>query len=278
MLDQIRVFKLVDKIDVKLSEAAGKLTRIMLLAELLAKKYGDRAKDCTDEQLRAMAGLRGSRKQRSKPARNKTWEVDAIIGARLGGSGREYLVRWVMEIEPGEQWETWEPYSVLLVQDEEGEWAVNQRLDDQVAQLDTLTPEEELELAATDQTTLDAETAVLAVGDRVLHDRGDDNGGFCAGSVSSISESGQLSVRLDSERQPLLLERSQALFKAPEPTALKKGDVIRIAFDDNALEGTMRWEYGKVVKVHTGKELLDIDLDNGQQLRAAPLYDVCAVR
>ena len=162
MLDQIRVFKLVDKVDVKLSEAAGKLTRIMLLAELLAMKYGDSAKDCTDEQLRAMAGLRGSRKQRSKPAR--------------------------------------------------------------------------------------------------------------------ISESGQLSVRLDGERQPLLLERSQALFKAPEPTALKKGDVIRIAFDDNALEGTMRWEYGKVVKVHAGKELLDIDLDNGQQLRAAPLYDVCAVR
>ena len=33
---------------------------------------------------------------------------------------------------------------------------------------------------------------------------------------------------------------------------------------ENALEGTTRWEYGKVVKVHNGKELLDIDLDNGQ--------------
>ena len=39
----------------------------------------------------------------------------------------------------------------------------------------------------------------------------------------------------------------------------------------------MRWEYGRVVKVHRGKELLDIDLDNGQQLRATPLYDVVAV-
>ena len=95
--------------------------------------------------------------------------------------------------------------------------------------------------------------------------------------MSSISESGQLNVALDGGRQQLPLERSQALFKAPEPTSLKKGDVVRIAFDDNALEGTMRWEYGKVVKVHTGKELLDIDMDNRQQLRAAPLYDVCGV-
>lgn len=224
-----------------------------------------------------MAGLRGSRNQRSKPARSKTWVVDAIIGARVGDDGREYLVRWEIEIEPGEQWETWEPYTVLLVQDDQSEWAINTRLDEQVAQLDTLTPEEELELAVIDQRTLDAETAVLAVDDRVLHDRGEDNGGFCAGSVSSISESGQLNVALDGGRQQLPLERSQALFKAPEPTSLKKGDVVRIAFDDNALEGTMRWEYGKVVKVHTGKELLDIDMDNRQQLRAAPLYDVCGV-
>ena len=38
----------------------------------------------------------------------------------------------------------------------------------------------------------------------------------------------------------------------------------------------MRWQYGKVVKVHAGKELLDIDLDSGEQLRAAPTYDVDA--
>ena len=105
----------------------------------------------------------------------------------------------------------------------------------------------------------------------------EDNGGWCAGTVSSISESGQLSVKLDGGRQPLLLERTQSLFKAPEPTTLKKNDIVRIAFDDNALEGTMRWEYGKVIKVHAGKELLDIDLDNNQQLRATPLYDVCTV-
>ena len=128
-----------------------------------------------------------------------------------------------------------------------------------------------------DQLRRQAETAVLAVGDRVLHDQGEDNGGWCAGTVSSISESGQLSVKLDGGRQPLLLERTQSLFKAPEPTTLKKNDIVRIAFDDNALEGTMRWEYGKVIKVHAGKELLDIDLDNNQQLRATPLYDVCTV-
>ena len=58
---------------------------------------------------------------------------------------------------------------------------------------------------------------------------------------------------------------------------LRIKSLVRLAFEDNALEGTTRWEYGKVVKVHTGKELLDIDLDNGQQLRFAPTYDVFAV-
>ena len=71
-----------------------------------------------------------------------------------------------------------------------------------------------------------------------------------------------------------VLDRKDNLFKAPEPTTLKVNCTVRIAFDDNALEGTMRWEYGKVIKVHSGKELLDINLDNGQKLRWTPLFDV----
>ena len=47
--------------------------------------------------------------------------------------------------------------------------------------------------------------------------------------------------------------------------------------DDNALPETMRWEYGKVVKVHGGKELLDIDLDNGGKMRAVPTFDIIGV-
>ena len=74
-----------------------------------------------------------------------------------------------------------------------------------------------------------------------------------------------------------MLARTDRLYKAREPTAIKRGDVVRIAFDDNALAGTMRWEYGKVVKVHNGKELLDIDMDNGQELRYAPAFDVVSV-
>ena len=39
----------------------------------------------------------------------------------------------------------------------------------------------------------------------------------------------------------------------------------------------MRWEYGTVVKVHSGKELLDINLDNGQHLRWTPLFEIFSV-
>ena len=74
-----------------------------------------------------------------------------------------------------------------------------------------------------------------------------------------------------------MLARTDKLYKAPEPTALKKGDFVRIASDDNALPETMRWEYGKVVKVHGGKELLDIDLDNGERMRSMPTFDIIGV-
>ena len=58
----------------------------------------------------------------------------------------------------------------------------------------------------------------------------------------------------------------------------KKNAVVRVAFDDTAIEGTMRWQYGKVVKVFTGGELVDINLDSGEELRATPTFDVDAVQ
>ena len=75
-----------------------------------------------------------------------------------------------------------------------------------------------------------------------------------------------------------VLARDACLFKAPEPTQLKKNAIVRIAFEDSAIEGTMRWQYGKVVKVFSGGELVDIDLDSGEELRAAPTFDVDAVQ
>ena len=83
-------------------------------------------------------------------------------------------------------------------------------------------------------------------------------------------------VQLDGSREEKVLDRKDKLFKAPEPTSLKVKSLVRLAFEDNALAGTTRWEYGKVVKVHSGKELLDIDLDNGQQLRYTPTFEVYA--
>ena len=83
-----------------------------------------------------------------------------------------------------------------------------------------------------------------------------------------------LCVQLDGSREEKMLARTDMLFKAPEPTTLKVKSLVRLAFTDNAIEGTTRWEYGKVVKVHNGKELLDIDLDNGQNLRCTPTFDV----
>ena len=43
------LFHRVHQVDVKLSDAAGKLTRLTLLSELLAKKYGAGAADRTPD-------------------------------------------------------------------------------------------------------------------------------------------------------------------------------------------------------------------------------------
>ena len=48
-----------------------------------------------------------------------------------------------------------------------------------------------------DNVTLRADTCLLRVGDRVLHDQGEDDGGFCAGAVTDIDNCGQVHVVFD---------------------------------------------------------------------------------
>ena len=45
-----------------------------------------------------------------------------------------------------------------------------------------------------------------------------------------------------------------------------------------ALEGTTRWQFGKVVKVYPGGELIDVDFDNGEDLHRQPMHDVLPAR
>ena len=72
-----------------------------------------------------------------------------------------------------------------------------------------------------------------------------------------------------------MLKRWQQLYKAPEPTTMKKGDFVRVAFDDHtALHGTSRWNHGKLSAVHKGGELVDICFDNGETSIAVPIFDV----
>ena len=71
----------------------------------------------------------------------------------------------------------------------------------QVAFLDALTLEEELELMALDETTHEAETCVLQVSDRILHDLGEDEGGFYAGCVLRLEDDGRLCIQLDGHKQ-----------------------------------------------------------------------------
>ena len=66
----------------------------------------------------------------------------------------------------------------------------------EVAQLDAVTPEEELELLKVDAVMQQLETCTLSVNDRVLHDTGSEEG-WAVGTVESINEEGRFTVRLD---------------------------------------------------------------------------------
>ena len=104
----------------------------------------------------------------------------------------------------GEKWETWEPYQVLLVKNVEGVMEINAGIDAQVAELDALTPEEELDVFAIDEAVGESETVALHAGDRVLRDLGDgegnEEGGWRVGSVQQISEATTISVMSDGSR------------------------------------------------------------------------------
>ena len=76
----------------------------------------------------------------------------------------------------------------------------------QVALIDALTPEEELDLMALDEATHEAEICLLQAGDRILHDLGADEGGFCAGRVLRLEADGRLCIQLDGHAQQVCSE------------------------------------------------------------------------
>lgn len=200
-------------------------------------------------------------------------QVSAVIGARMGAAEREYLVLWVDETEDGEPWETWEPYRMLMVPDENGDMEIAAETEMQVALLDQLTIAEELAALAIDQLVLEREICVLSSGARVLWDR--QGVGFVGGVVRELRESGEhVGVLIDGESSQRVLRRSELLL-APLPTAMKEGQCVRVAFEhDDLPAGAMRWQYGKLSKVHAAGELVDIAFDNGEVAEAIPTYDV----
>jgi hypothetical protein len=120
LLEQIRIFKIVDKVDVRLSGSSSKLARLMTLADLIESAFGEASRDRSASQLEEMAGRRpkrvgsdkgGAKGRSKKKQQQQTWSVDEIVGARTSDAGvREYLIRWTLEDPeaPGEPWETWE--------------------------------------------------------------------------------------------------------------------------------------------------------------------------
>ena len=71
------------------------------------------------------------------------------------------------------------------------------------------------------------------------------------------------------------MERSDKLLKAPAATTMHKGDLVRVAFEDDDIAGTgMHWEYGNITKISQHGELVTIAMENGEEIADAPLFDV----
>ena len=71
------------------------------------------------------------------------------------------------------------------------------------------------------------------------------------------------------------MERTDAVYKAPAKTALRKGSLVRLAQADASIEpAAMRWEYGTITKISKHGELVNIKMEDGDEYIDAPLFDV----
>ena len=102
VLEQIRVFKLVDGVNIVLGASSTKLSRLETLADLLSKHFGKEACDRPQAWLEQQAGRAPRRKStRATSERDvlrddgRAWPLDddtPIVGARIAADGRrEYL-------------------------------------------------------------------------------------------------------------------------------------------------------------------------------------------
>ena len=71
------------------------------------------------------------------------------------------------------------------------------------------------------------------------------------------------------------MDRTEAVYKAPTKTGLRKGSLVRLAQLDESIEPTgMRWEFGEITKLSKHGELVNIKMEDGDEYMDAPLFDV----
>ena len=287
LLEQLRVFKLVDKVDLKLTGASSKMARLRVLQEQLIAKYGAAAGSCSEEELVQAAGRRtssakpGAKRRRKLPAKwAGEWTIESVVGAKTADGVRLYLISWEGTDDDGNDWEeSWHQYDVLLVDDDgDGGKAIHPEIDARIAELDTPTEDEVIEISAVGLEQHEACTCLLAVGDRVLLDSADE--GWLAGSVGELA-GGMVHVDIDAnlrhagQSDRLIVPRNGDLYKARVQALLTSGQFVRVCFDEDCAPGEEeRWFYGKVTAVHPGGELIDILLDNGESLPQIPTWEV----
>ena len=287
LLEQLRVFKLVDKVDLKLTGASSKIARLRVLQEQLVAKYGAAAGSCSEEELAHAAGRRassskaGAKRKRKVPAKwSGEWTIESVVGAKTVKGVRLYLLSWEGTDDDGNDWEeSWHQYDVLLVDDDGGGGkAIHPEIDARIAELDTPTEDEVIEISAVGLEQHEACTCMLAVGDRVLLDSADE--GWLAGRVSELA-GGMVHVDIDAnlrhagQSDRLIVPRNGDLYKARAQTMLTSGQFVRVCVDEDCAPGEEeRWFYGKVTTVHPGGELIDVLLDNGESLPQIPTWEV----
>jgi len=294
---QLRAFAKVERVGISKLLRLRRRQRLEALRELMLSSFGAAALD-VDDAMWQMWLVHAS----------KRWcEVEAVVEARVNQrrKTREYHVRWC----GGE--ETWVPYRSFLLGKDTPQ--VSADLDAQVARLDALSSVERSAQAVVEDEQRAAIFAILCVGCRVLVDEGAERG-FFAGSVLDVTEAvdGEwITVSIDGERSPQVVRRCRVL-AAPPPTALRERALVCVAYpstDREAMEQgavgrgnapasllcssscgrirastltlqdendmpPMRWFFGKVTRVYLGRELIDVQFDNGERLKRAPLFGV----
>lgn len=281
LLDLVRAFAKLDDKDVRISDAANKLSRLQLLVELYGLEVPAAELDAAaGRRWRNVGdGARGARLPseladgRLRGLGRDMWKLERLCGAMTRDGVRLYLARWL-----GEGWD--ESHDQLLTfrqlcakDKATGELILPcPEIQAEVEQYDEIADSDWPLITAMEAREQAAREQQLQPGARVcwMPSREED---FTAGEVVAVGpRDGEVRVRRDDDGNESVLSRDVVLSLHSLERTLHVGDRVRAAVEDQDI-----WFYGEVAHVDERGELITLTYDD-DEVETRPEFRIQCLR